>query len=896
MLSSSVQYEITRIITYVAPNLREEDDDLLYDNEMIQEEEGEDVDEDMISEHVDLDNSGEDMACDDNSIKSSEDEDMVSEYVYNSDENMISDDEYIIEPSNDQSVDMKPPRISQVAVNAAKNRLKSAMRAKLSISSTPLFTQQTDQQMIHTTVQRASDDSLTLIGILKDRQSVHRSCFLGFFCGDGYNYKEKQVIVQPSTEFHWLSRFIKALKCTNMDLNFHTYPSGNHAKDIGDLGVVTAMFSSRELGERLELAGCLSSRASNAYLLGKIFPANLPYRDLHLILFILSFYAANGCQLYGPEQLLLGGVNLAARDKTILTWMQTELATLNVKSNITGQEADPVYNLTIGKKELVRHKGLFLNAMDNTRMARIPLHHKLVDLETMLTTGITPYGDTPAATDMSFYDYLGVDGLKDPLTRVIGQDTCVLRLTALNQFLLGLGMSPVKNTRECHPIDIAAYLRSMDPTKNDLAKKYLDMCMKRIGDNIVNGKEGFHPCDLCAKPYQTHDILIAHNVEEHEGEEECKCNQCGMVLSTKTTLGLHKFILHSEEQTCESCNETFENHHAYYAHKAVMHQYEWEDCDATFYSQQQESIHDQRMDEDGKQPHHSPHSGCEASFGKPSDIQRHTLCNRKNPDLSDVLVEEEASSKDLQVLVDQLVTGGSRNGKRTAAAAELSSPTNAVKKKIGAMDQILTQSHAGPDNIPRIAFSNVPMHVQLVFIEMIKNSPLHATVILDKSNIEEATHIITYVEDPSTMRTPSFLYAINDSKMHIVSGKWIADSIMNCKWMDEEPYKTAMPRKNVLQGIQLTFIGNPYPLRHAIERASKVSGAYILAQSPPSQGGIDTSKIIQDLTSNNIDPNITVCIVTDEEEAFVQESKNVQVRTVKWLIEVLAHQREINRI
>lgn len=220
MLSSSVQYEITRIITYVAPNLREEDDDLLYDNEMIQEEEGEDVDEDMISEHVDLDNSGEDMACDDNSIKSSEDEDMVSEYVYNSDENMISDDEYIIEPSNDQSVDMKPPRISQVAVNAAKNRLKSAMRAKLSISSTPLFTQQTDQQMIHTTVQRASDDSLTLIGILKDRQSVHRSCFLGFFCGDGYNYKEKQVIVQPSTEFHWLSRFIKALKCTNMDLKY----------------------------------------------------------------------------------------------------------------------------------------------------------------------------------------------------------------------------------------------------------------------------------------------------------------------------------------------------------------------------------------------------------------------------------------------------------------------------------------------------------------------------------------------------------------------------------------------------------------------------------------------------------------------------------------------------
>lgn len=219
MLSSSLQYELTRINTsYIAPNLQEEDDDPLYDNEMIQEVENEDVDEDMISEH-DLDNSDEDMACDDISIKSSEDEDMISEYVYKSDEDMISDDEYIIEPSNDQNGDTKP-RISQVAINAAKNRLKSAMRAKLSMSSTPLFAHQTDQQMIHTTVQRASDDSLTLIGILKNKQSVHRSCFLGFFCGDGYNYKEKQAIVQPSTEFHWLSRFIKALKCTNVDLKY----------------------------------------------------------------------------------------------------------------------------------------------------------------------------------------------------------------------------------------------------------------------------------------------------------------------------------------------------------------------------------------------------------------------------------------------------------------------------------------------------------------------------------------------------------------------------------------------------------------------------------------------------------------------------------------------------
>ena len=144
----------------------------------------------------------------------------------------------------------------------------------------------------------------------------------------------------------------------------------------------------------------------------------------------------------------------------------------------------------------------------------------------------------------------------------------------------------------------------------------------------------------------------------------------------------------------------------------------------------------------------------------------------------------------------------------------------------------------------------------------------------------------------------------------------IADSITNCKWMDEEYYKVAIPRKDVsinerekddhalrlirlsykvLQGIQLTFIGNPYPLRHAIERASKVSGAHILGQNLAPHDGMDTSKITQDLTSNNIDPNIPICIVTDE-EAFAQGSKNVQVRTIKCLVEVLAYQRETNRI
>lgn len=186
--------------------------------------EEDDADEDMISEQ-DVSNSDEDMVCDDVvSFKTSEeDEDMVSEYVHNSDEDMISDEEYIDTSKKDdkKKVDKKPLRMPQIALITARNRHKPSLTTKPPTTSTPPFApQQEGKQMMHTTVQMASSDSLTLIGILKNKESVHRSCFLGFFCGGGYNYKEKQAIVQRSTEFHWLSRFIKAFKCTSVDLKY----------------------------------------------------------------------------------------------------------------------------------------------------------------------------------------------------------------------------------------------------------------------------------------------------------------------------------------------------------------------------------------------------------------------------------------------------------------------------------------------------------------------------------------------------------------------------------------------------------------------------------------------------------------------------------------------------
>lgn len=66
--------------------------------------------------------------------------------------------------------------------------------------------------------------------------------------------------------------------------------------------------------------------------------------------------------------------------------MQTELVKLEIKSNIVDQGTDTAYNLNFGKKELVPHKDLFLAALEQTRLAHPPLRHKLLDLETMLTT------------------------------------------------------------------------------------------------------------------------------------------------------------------------------------------------------------------------------------------------------------------------------------------------------------------------------------------------------------------------------------------------------------------------------------------------------------------------------------------------------------------------------
>lgn len=183
--------------------------------------------EDMTYASTFIDDGDEDMAC-------------YDEYIDPSDEDMICDDEYYIDihdedmsydeectDAHDKEVDndgnynaLRTPHLTPMVVTRCHAR-RSYLTTKPPISSTaPLYASQIDQQMIHTTVQRASSDSLTLIGILKEKQSVHRSCFLGFFCGDGYNYEGKQTISERSTEFYWLNSFIKAFKCTNVDLKY----------------------------------------------------------------------------------------------------------------------------------------------------------------------------------------------------------------------------------------------------------------------------------------------------------------------------------------------------------------------------------------------------------------------------------------------------------------------------------------------------------------------------------------------------------------------------------------------------------------------------------------------------------------------------------------------------
>lgn len=186
-------------------------------------------DEDMAYGNTFIDDGDEDMSCYDEFIDA-DDDDMScdDQHIDNHDEDMSFDEEP--GDAHDKEIDsgggynaFRTPHLTPIVVTRCRPR-RSYLTTKPPISSTtPLYASQNDPQVIHTTVQRASSDSLTLIGILKDKASVHRSCFLGFFCGDGYNNKEKQTIVERSTEFYWLNLFIKSFKCTSVGLKYVFY-------------------------------------------------------------------------------------------------------------------------------------------------------------------------------------------------------------------------------------------------------------------------------------------------------------------------------------------------------------------------------------------------------------------------------------------------------------------------------------------------------------------------------------------------------------------------------------------------------------------------------------------------------------------------------------------------
>ena len=156
-------------------------------------------------------------------------EDLLSndsdEYMSCVDEYMDDDDDHYIDDSDEEMIeyvshsDQASPTSHSIATVATRN---SARRSYLTTKPTlPYTTPCSFQHDIHTTVQKASTDTLTLIGILNDKQSVHRSCFLGYYCGDGFNCKDRQPGFRlRSTDFAWLNDFINAFKCANVNLKY----------------------------------------------------------------------------------------------------------------------------------------------------------------------------------------------------------------------------------------------------------------------------------------------------------------------------------------------------------------------------------------------------------------------------------------------------------------------------------------------------------------------------------------------------------------------------------------------------------------------------------------------------------------------------------------------------
>ena len=89
-------------------------------------------------------------------------------------------------------------------------------------------------------------------------------------------------------------------------------------------------------------------------------------------------------------------------------------------------------------------------------------------------------------------------------------------------------------------------------------------------DQMIEKIEGLWNCKMCGKTSPTNYKIRRHTETRIEGVSHA-CHICSKICSTRNTLQVHIFGIHSEKVSCDACGKSGMNHKLYSYHKNKYH-------------------------------------------------------------------------------------------------------------------------------------------------------------------------------------------------------------------------------------------------------------------------------------------------------------------------------------
>ncbi|XP_050297461.1 zinc finger protein 12 isoform X2 [Anthonomus grandis grandis] len=161
-----------------------------------------------------------------------------------------------------------------------------------------------------------------------------------------------------------------------------------------------------------------------------------------------------------------------------------------------------------------------------------------------------------------------------------------------------------------------------------------------------------YPCDLCEKRFPSGGALKKHR-RKHTGEKPYVCPECSVSFAAKETLNRH-FRTHSGEKPhkCKFCGKAFiqaAQLRAHIFHHTGENAYPCPFCQRSFNRKLRLTTHIKYMHE-GAEPLKCPHEGCEKTFFRKEDVNRHVLIHsNKKPFQCDVCQKSFAIKSSLKM-------------------------------------------------------------------------------------------------------------------------------------------------------------------------------------------------------------------------------------------------------